>query len=288
MPTLDSIKRFLSPFEQEELWQKPDYNQYHLNYENQLPGSQNGGYAFGTLHDLDPAIAARYGRWSSLEQFVEEAQVQNYETQRAEFEAYLDHSTDKHAPSTGIVYWQLNKGWPTLLWTLYNHDFDQAGSYFGAKKANERLHVIYTYDDGTVSVDNLGGQTDNGLSVEANVYDVGGRLLDDQTTGGISVAPQGVGTRPSASGRPCDHDAPGAGSDLLRRVAARRRGSVIDRNVYWLSTQPDLVNWPATIGNPQATMTQYADLTQLRDLTPATVRVTARTHRPANPGAGRG
>ena len=30
-------------------------------------------------------------------------------------------------PSTGVVYWQLNKGWPTLLWDLYNHDFDQAG-----------------------------------------------------------------------------------------------------------------------------------------------------------------
>ena len=55
------------------------------------------------------------------------------------------------------MYWQLNKGWPTLLWDLYNHDYDQAGSYFGAKKANEPVHVLYTYDDGTVSVDNLAG-----------------------------------------------------------------------------------------------------------------------------------
>ena len=101
------------------------------------------------MHDLDTAISARYGAWSSLDQYVEEAQVQNYETQRAEFEAYIDHSTNARAPSTGIVYWQLNKGWPTLLWDLYNYDFDQAGSYFGAKKANEPLHVLYTYDDGT-------------------------------------------------------------------------------------------------------------------------------------------
>ena len=34
------------------------------------------------------------------------------------------------------MYWQVNKGWPTLLWDLYNEDGDQAGSYFGAKKAN--------------------------------------------------------------------------------------------------------------------------------------------------------
>ncbi|HEX4671996.1 MAG TPA: hypothetical protein VH279_06995, partial [Solirubrobacteraceae bacterium] len=136
VPTLDSIHRFLSPLEQDMLWQSSDYNQYHANYEPDLPGPDNGGYSFGTLHDLDAAISNRYGAWSSLSQYVQEAQVQNYETQRSEFEAYIDHSTNKDAPSTGVVYWQLNKGWPTLLWDLYNNDYDQAGSYFGAKKAN--------------------------------------------------------------------------------------------------------------------------------------------------------
>ncbi|MDQ6841933.1 MAG: beta-mannosidase, partial [Actinomycetota bacterium] len=61
IPTLDSIHRFLSPFEQTALWQNPDYNQYHANYEPALPGPDNGGYSFGTLHDLDKAIASRYG-----------------------------------------------------------------------------------------------------------------------------------------------------------------------------------------------------------------------------------
>jgi len=157
VPTLDSIRRWLSPFEQTELWTRPNYNQYHANYESDLPNAKtNGGYSFGTLHDLDTAIAKRYGRWTSLAGYDEEAQVQNYETQRAEFEAYIDHSQNKRAPSTGIVYWQLNKGWPTLLWDLYNQDTDQAGSYFGAKKANEPLHALYAYDSGTVALDNLG------------------------------------------------------------------------------------------------------------------------------------
>jgi hypothetical protein len=169
VPTLDSIKRFLSPFEQAQLWQNPDYNQYHANYEPDLPSASNYGYSFGTLHDLDQAIKSRYGSWSSLSDYVEKAQVQNYETQRAEFEAYVDHSTRRSAPSTGIVYWQLNKGWPTLLWDLYNHDLDQPGSYFGAKKANEPLHVIYAYDDGSVAVDNLGAARVGGRTVVAKV-----------------------------------------------------------------------------------------------------------------------
>jgi exo-1,4-beta-D-glucosaminidase len=57
----------------------------------------------------------------------------------------------------------------------------------------------------------------------------------------------------------------------------RRAGQVVDRNVYWLSTQPDVVNWHKTIGQPQATMTSYANLTGLRGLAPATVSVTAHT-----------
>ena len=279
--TLDSIKRFLSPFEQDQLWQNPDYNQYHANYENELPGPDNGGYSFGTLHDLDAAISARYGPWSSLDQYVQEAQVQNYETQRAEFEAYIDHSTNQDAPSTGIVYWQLNKGWPTLLWDLYNYDYDQAGSYFGAKKANEPLHVLYAYDTGTVSVDNLAGWPQQGLSVESKVYTVGGTLLDDQTANGISVGRQGVAQDVLHPAIPAAGPTP---QTYFVELLLTRDGHVVDRNVYWLSTQPDVVNWDATIGNPQATMAQYANLTQLQSLTGATVQVTAAHSTGRGPG----
>jgi len=45
--------------------------------------------------------------------------------------------------------------------------------------------------------------------------------------------------------------------------------------VYWLSTQPDVVDWAKTMGNPQATMTQFADLGQLQGLPPAGVHVSA-------------
>ena len=250
VPTLDSIRRFMSPFEQQMLWQNPDYNQYHANYEPDLPGPDNGGYSFGTLHDLDAAISNRYGAWSSLDQYVEEAQVANYETQRAEFEAYIDHSTNKDAPSTGIVYWQLNKGWPTLLWDLYNHDFDQAGSYFGAKKANEPLHVLYAYDDGSVSVDNLAARSRDGLSVQAKVYGVDGKLLDDQTADGVSVGGQGVATGVLHPSVPAATTPPATPKTYFVELLLRRNGAVVDRNVYWLSTQQDEVNWDKTVGNP--------------------------------------
>ena len=64
---------------------------------------------------------------------------------RAQFEAYLGHSKDPANPSTGVIYWMLNKAWPSLHWNLYNYDFDQPGVYFGAQKAGEPVHIMYDY-----------------------------------------------------------------------------------------------------------------------------------------------
>ena len=70
VPTLDSINRFLSASDQASLWQNPSAMQYHANYE-----TGHGGYAFGELFDFDTAMRNRYGKWSSLDSYVEEAQV---------------------------------------------------------------------------------------------------------------------------------------------------------------------------------------------------------------------
>ncbi|HTW43023.1 MAG TPA: hypothetical protein VMD79_11980 [Solirubrobacteraceae bacterium] len=277
VPTLDSIERFMSPAEQTKLWQEPTYNQYHTNYEPELPNERNEGYAFGTLYELDKAIAARYGQWSSLDEYVEEAQVQNYETQRAEFEAYIDHAAATPTPSTGIDYWMLNKGFPTLLWDLYNEEFDQAGSYFGAQEANRTLHVLYAYDNDTVTIDNLTGAAASALEVEAKVYSLAGELLDDQQAGPIELPSQGVANAVIMPRIPASTAPPTPAQTYFVELLLRQHGTLVDRNVYWLSTQPDIVNWKDTVEQAQATMTQYADLTQLHQLAGARVAVSAAT-----------
>ncbi|MFE0459557.1 beta-mannosidase [Kitasatospora sp. NPDC058965] len=274
VPTQDSLDRFLSASDQAALWQSPAANQYHDNYE----GTKHTGYAFGTNYNLDAAITNRYGAPTSLGQYVEEAQLQNYESTRAQFEAYLAHSTRTSAPSTGTVYWQLNKGWPTLLWALYNNDGDQAGAYFGAQRANRPLHALYTLDDHTVTVDNLGGAAQSGLSVEAKVYDTAGALLDDRTSGTLDLAPQQV------AGRVLTPKLPGAaGTVYFVELLLRQNGTLVDRNTYWDSTNPDVTDWAKTVGQPQATMTSYADLKALRGLPQAGVTATARVTDQAGP-----
>jgi exo-1,4-beta-D-glucosaminidase len=274
VPTLDSMNRFLSASDQATLWQNLRANQYHNNYE----GTQHTGYNFGTLYNLDTSISSRYGAWSSLSQYVQEAQVANYENTRAQFEAFIDHSTNAAAPSTGTIYWQLNKGWPTLLWSLYNNDGDQAGSYFGAQTANKPLHAIYALDDGTVTLDNLGATSQSGLTVEAKVYSTAGTLVDDRTSGSIALASQQVLNNVLTPAVPTTPN-----TVYFVELLVRQNGSIVDRNVYWLPTTPDVLNWNKTIGSPQATMKSYANLTALQSLPQATIGATATTVNQAGP-----
>src|SRR4029077_2762537 len=65
IPTMDSLNRFMSSSDLSSLWQNPDANQYHLNYEN----SCSLNYTFGTACMFDAAMNARYGKPSSLAQY---------------------------------------------------------------------------------------------------------------------------------------------------------------------------------------------------------------------------
>ena len=266
--------------DQAALWQQPDAHQFHTNYES-TDGS-HAGYSFGTLDNLDTAVKSRYGAWTSLAQYVTEAQVQNYENVRAQFEAFIDHWNNEPTPATGTVYWQMNKGWPTLLWDLYNYDYDTAGSYFGAKKANEDLHVLYAYDTGGVTVDNLTGASQGGLSVESRVYDAAGTLLDSQGTNHpVTLDPQQVANRVLVPHVPAATTQPAPAKAYFVELILRQHGAVVDRNVYWLSTQRDVIDWASTAGNPQANngapLSQYADMTALRGLPSEPVQVAAAT-----------
>jgi uncharacterized repeat protein (TIGR01451 family) len=210
--------------------------------------------------------------------------VQNYEDTRAQFEAFIDHWDNYPTPSTGTDYWQLNKGWPTMLWDLYNYDYDEAGSYFGAKEANQDLHVLYALDTGQVTIDNLTGVTQPGLTVESRVYNLSGKVLDEQRTSRqLALAPQQVINGVLAPRVPATTTPPASAQTYFVELILRQHGAVVDRNVYWLSTQRDVIDWTTTEGNPQANngarLSQYANMTALQTLRSEPVQVSAATAR---------
>ncbi len=279
IPTLDSLNRFMSASDESNLWQNQTFNQYHLNYEPKC----DTNYSFGTLCHFDTALTDRYGSWASLNQYVEEGQAQDYENTRAQFEAFIDHANNTPVPSTGTIYWQMNKGWPSLLWNLYNSDGDQAGSYFGTQEANRTLHAIYALDNGTVTLDNLANTTQSGLSVEAKVYNLAGTVTGDQTASNISLTSQQVMNNVLTPKVPATTAPPAAAQTYFVELLLSQNGSLIDRNVYWLSTQQDVMNWSSSLGQPAGVLSQYSNMTALQTLPQATISATAATARQSGP-----
>ena len=56
--------------------------------------------------------------------------------------------------STGVIQWMLNNAWPSMIWHLYDWYMRPGGSYFGAKKGCEPLHIQYSYDDRSIVIVN--------------------------------------------------------------------------------------------------------------------------------------
>ncbi|GLX21530.1 glycoside hydrolase family 2 protein [Streptomyces lavendulae] len=263
VPTLDTLRRMMSPAELESLWKDPSAAQYHRS-----PSS-----TFSTLRLYDAALAGRYGAPTGLEDYVRKAQLAQYEAVRAQFEAYARNAKDASAPSTGVVYWMFNSGWTSLHWQLVDRHLDQGGAYFGAKKANEPLHVQYGYDNRAVSVVNSRASGASGLTVRVTLFDPDGTQRYDRTVTGLDVAGGGAST--TALTLPAS--VPGlATTHLARLLLTDADGREVSRNVYWLSTRADVLDYSRSTWYHTPT-TAYADLKGLSSMPRSAVAATAST-----------
>jgi exo-1,4-beta-D-glucosaminidase len=263
IPTLDTLRRMLSPAELDTLWKNPSAKQYHRS-----PSS-----TFATLKLYDDALAGRYGTPTGLDDYVRKAQLAQYENVRAQYEAYGRNAKDPSKPSTGVVHWMLNSGWTSLHWQVMDRYLDQGGAYFGAKKANEPLHIQYSYDNRAVAVVNSRPAAASDLTARVTLFTADGTQKYDRTVTGVSVGGNGASTTAltvpaSVSGLSTTY--------LAKLVLTDGTGEEVSRNVYWLSTKPDVLDYAHTDWYHTPT-TAYADLKGLASMPRATVSATGTT-----------
>ena len=251
IPVLESLKEMLPP---EHLGPIDEFWNFHA-----------GGGNYRNVNVFTAALEGRYGKARDLNDYLRKSQAMTYEGERAMFEAY---GRNKYA-STGVVQWMLNNAWPSIIWHLYDWYLRPGGGYFGTKKANERLHVQYSYDDRSVAVVNSHYAAFTGYTVGAKVYDL--RLAENfSRTAALDIGEDSVVKSfaiPEIAGL--------SGAYFLRLTLHDGEGKLVSSNFYWLSTQPDVSNWAAGDGRYTPIQT-YADLTGLERLAPVKVSVTSR------------
>ena len=263
IPRLEDVQRMLSPQEQEALWKFPEARQYHASAD---------WSTFAVLTPFDHALAQRYGAPKNLADYVAKAQLDNYDNVRAQFEAFNAHM-EAAKPATGVIYWMLNNAWPSLHWHLYDYYMNPAGAYFGAKKANEPLHIQYAYDSNGIVLVNHTLEDMHGLQANIRVRNLDGGVRYEKHLQGIDLAGNhtlALATLPSIAKLSSTY--------FVELELAAADGKPLSRNVYWLSTRPDTLDWAQS--NWYLTpLTQYADLTALQSLPAATSEVHATTQR---------
>jgi exo-1,4-beta-D-glucosaminidase len=219
---------------------------------------------FLDLSNYTNALNGRYGAATGGADFALKSQLTAYESLRAMFEAY---GRNKYTAATGVIQWMLNNAWPGINWHLFDYYLRPGGAYFGAKRANEYLHVQYSYDDQSVVVVNHQYSPFAGLSATATLYDAtaaqvfrGNATLDaaaDSSTKTTITVP--------LMGSP-------AGVYFLDLALTDKAGALVSSNFYWLTPSPDVMAAP----DPSSAwyfepITTFADFTPLGSLPKATL-----------------
>ena len=248
VPPLESLKRM---FPADKLWPMNEYWTFHA-----------GGGPFKSLDVFTNAMKQRFGTAKGVEDYARKAQAVAYESHRAMFEAFGRNQPN----ATGVIQWMQNNAWPSLIWHLYDFYLLPGGSYFGAKKACEPLHVQYSYDDRSVVVVNSTLESYAGLKVKAMVLNLDLKEKFNQVES-LDASPD-CATRTLAI-----PEIPGLSTTyFLQLTLEDKSGKTVSHNFYWLSTKPDVLDDPKSTWyyTPQKA---FADFTPLEALPRAEVKL---------------
>lgn len=247
-PPLESVKKMIP---EEHLWPIDDFWEYHC--------ARN---EFNTLDRYKEALNQRYGAADSVEEFLQKAQLMNYEAMRGMFEAFAAH---KHN-TTGLIQWMLNAAWPKLYWQLYDYYLMPNGAFYGARKAAQPVHILYHYaDDGVYVVNDTFDRLED-LKGEVRIFDISSQEIHSESLD-ISID---ANSSKRVSSVPENPDLSGVYFLSLRLLDSS--GTLKSDNFYWLSTTRDEMDYPKSewFVTP---IKKYADFTDLNDLPGATVDV---------------
>ncbi len=254
VPPIESIHRMVG---KDHLWPIDDVWNYHA-----------GGGEFKTINVFSTALANRYGKSDSVEDFASKSQLQTYEGVRAMYEAY---SRNKYQ-STGVIQWMLNNAWPSMIWHLYDYYLRPGGGYFGAKRAMEALHPIYGYDDHSIWVVSSQYEDVKGLKLTTKIYnlDMTEKFSHEDSLDAGADSTAKIFTLPDVSGL--------SPAYFLVLRLADSTGKQVGSNFYWLSTKPETIDWAKSTWWMTPTES-YADFTSLAQLPKVKLKVSDRTER---------
>jgi len=217
VPTLESIKGMMP---------EKDWNSINDDWaaHDMTKGAQRG--------DSYPLVlAARYGKVANLADFARKAQMMNFESYRAMYEgrnAKLFH------PTTALITWMSHPAQPSFVWQLYHYDLEPSASLFGAKTANELLHIQLNEETGELLVvNNLATGLEN-ATARVRIFNLDGAVLLDHAEKVTAAASHA--TSLGALVLPAELSP----VYIVRLELTDANGKLISQNTYWKSAKSNV------------------------------------------------
>ncbi len=205
IPEIESLKKMMP---EENLW--PINNMWAVR-DYQAPRS----------FKYTDMLNEKYGESSSVEEYSNKAQLQNFETSKAMFECLQDKQ------GSGMLLWMSQSAWGSLICQLYDHYLEYTSAYFGVKNACSPLHVFYNSLSGEVRLANNTREPLKGATVKATIYDYQGSVVWSKSSN-IDVAIATTSTLFPLEYTPTERT-------LFLELELTQKGKKISDNFYWLS-----------------------------------------------------
>ncbi|MGB6828873.1 MAG: sugar-binding domain-containing protein [Terracidiphilus sp.] len=246
VPTLESIQGMMP---------KKDWDSINDDWAEHDFARGNSG-----AQDYPTEIAARYGAFRNMPDFVRKAQMANYEAYRAMYEgrnAVMFH------PTTAVITWMSNPAQPSFVWQIYHYDLEPMSSFFGVMHAAELVHIQFNQSTGEVQVINNLPQPLSGAVAHLSIYNPDG-VVAAQKEIPVNAPPSAV-----TNLGPVEFPATVTNLNFIKLDLRDAQGKLISSNFYWhkLADPDDLTglnNLPAVTLNSQA---QSADADGTRTIT---------------------
>jgi exo-1,4-beta-D-glucosaminidase len=240
-PPLESVRRMIP---EENLWPVDEVWNYHC-----------GRNEFNDMDRYVEALDRRYGPSKSVEEFLVKAQAANYEAIRPMFESFAVN----RPLTTGLIQWMLNSAWPETYWQLYDWYLMPNGAFYGTRAASQPLNLSFNYADKTVYAVNDSRFAGEGLTAVVRAFDLSAQEIYNQSYE-IDLPPAGAQPVVSFAGQ----QAPTPVWFLDLRLNDGT-GAEVARNFYWLSTEPDVLDYENNLWFVTPTK-EFANFTALNDL----------------------
>ena len=220
---------------QNEMWEKHFFSDQ----------AAYGGAAGAT--DYFKSVDTGYGKSSSAEEFCAKAQFLNIEVMKALYEGWQDNLWNT---ASGILFWMSQAAYPCFIWQTYDYYYDATGTYWGARKGCEPVHIQWNCSNQRINIVNTTPDTLRHLHAEIEQFKMNGTRYASNSTSvnDIEALPASV-TKVSRF----TATAP-SGVYFIRLKLYDANEKLISENFYWKNRSGDKNDYSALNNLPQASL----------------------------------